>query len=145
MKNRLNYNSRYLWQSGMYQLKLKAIIFLLPALFMMCEKDKDTGLNPEYGPVLTGHFGDASALIQEVSFHSDNFYVVGDLRTPVAGEIHPAIIMAHGSGSAIRYGAVPFEPLIEIFLRNGFAVLSWDKPGNGESRGMYWHQQLQAA
>jgi hypothetical protein len=32
---------------------------------------------------------------------------------------------------------VDFEPLIEIFLRNGFAVLSWDKPGSGESRGSF--------
>ena len=46
-------------------------------------------------------------------------------------------ILVHGSGSATRYGAVPFKPLIEIFLRNGFAVLSWDKPGSGESRGEF--------
>jgi len=118
-------------------MKLKIIIFLLLALFFMCEKDKNTGLNPEYGPVMTGHFGDVSALVQEVSFHSNDFYIVGDFRTPVVGEVHPVIIMVHGSGSATRHGAVPFEPLIEIFLRNGFAVLSWDKPGNGESRGLF--------
>jgi pimeloyl-ACP methyl ester carboxylesterase len=45
--------------------------------------------------------------------------------------------MVHGSGSASRNGAVPFVPLIEIFLRNGYAVLSWDKPGSGESKGEF--------
>jgi pimeloyl-ACP methyl ester carboxylesterase len=45
--------------------------------------------------------------------------------------------MVHGSGDATRHGSVPFEPLIEIFLRQGFAVLSWDKPGNGASTGEF--------
>jgi pimeloyl-ACP methyl ester carboxylesterase len=45
--------------------------------------------------------------------------------------------MVHGSGSAIREGAVPFEPMIEIFLRNGYAVFSWDKPGSGKSKGQF--------
>jgi hypothetical protein len=28
-------------------------------------------------------------------------------------------------------------PLIEIFLRTGYAVFSWDKPGSGESTGKF--------
>jgi hypothetical protein len=140
MKSMYDYDRHifsYLMHPGVYQMMFKAILFLFLVLFTMCEKDKDTGLNPEYGPVLTGQFGDEPAIIQEVSFHSKNFYIVGDLRTPVVGEMHPVIIMVHGSGGASRYGAVPFEPLIEIFLRNGFAVFSWDKPGTGESKGEF--------
>ena len=54
---------------------------------------------------------------------------------PLGKGPHPCIILSHGSGSATRNGAVPFSPLIELFLRNGYAVLSWDKPGSGESTG----------
>lgn len=49
-------------------------------------------------------------------------------------EIHPAIIIVHGNGSATRYD---YNSLIEIFLRNGYAVLFWDKPGYGESTGKF--------
>ena len=56
---------------------------------------------------------------------------------PAELDVFPVVILVHGSGDATRHGAVDFEPLIEIFLRNGFAVLSWDKPGSGESRGTF--------
>jgi hypothetical protein len=45
--------------------------------------------------------------------------------------------MVHGDGPATRYGAVPFGPTIEIFLRNGYAAFSWDKPGSGQSTGEF--------
>ena len=104
---------------------------------MTCEREKDQDPNPVYKPAVTIQFGDVSALVQEVSFRSNGFTIVGDFRTPVEGDLHPAIIMVHGSGSATRHGSVDFEPLIEIFIRNGYAVLSWDKPGSGESKGTF--------
>ncbi|UCH13943.1 MAG: alpha/beta fold hydrolase [Bacteroidales bacterium] len=112
-------------------------LFIFSTLFLMCEKDKEIELNPVYGPAQERQFGEESALVQELSFNSDGFYIVGDFITPVDEGTHPVIIMIHGSGSATRYGAVPFNPLIEIFLRNGFAVLCWDKPGSGESTGEF--------
>jgi len=102
---------------------------LIP-LSMACEKI-------EYGPEEIRQFGSETALVQELTFPSDEFTIVGDLRTPVEGDSHPVVLMIHGSGSATRNGAVPFVPLIEIFLRNGFAVFSWDKPGSGESKGNF--------
>lgn len=89
------------------------------------------------GPQTTATFGDELALRQEVSFKSNGFKLVGDLRLPAVGDTHPAVIMVHGSGDATRNGAVPFAPMIEIFLRNGYAVFSWDKPGSGESSGAF--------
>ncbi len=62
---------------------------------------------------------------------------MGDLRLPQETGIYPVAILCHGSGSATRNGAVNFVPLIEIFLRNGYAVFSWDKPGSGESTGNF--------
>jgi len=112
-------------------------LLLLTSILTTCEKDTDPGLNTVYGPAYTWQFGDVSANVQELSFNSNGFSIVGDLRTPIEGELHPVIIMVHGSGSATRHGAVPFIPLIEIFLKNGFAVLSWDKPGSGESSGTF--------
>jgi pimeloyl-ACP methyl ester carboxylesterase len=50
----------------------------------------------------------------------------------------PAIIMVHGDGPVTREGyPATFPPVIEIFLRNGYAVFSWDKPGSGESKGKF--------
>ena len=122
----------------MIHLKTKILfLLLLGTLLISCENNKDQPLNPVYGPAVTMQYGEESAMVQELSFNSGNFYIVGDLRSPVEGDLFPVIIMVHGSGGATRHGAVDFEPLIEIFLRNRFAVLSWDKPGSGESRGNF--------
>jgi pimeloyl-ACP methyl ester carboxylesterase len=90
-------------------------------------------------------FGDQEARGEEIDFQSGKFKLVGELRMPLEGENHPAIIMLHGSGGATRNGRVPFIPLIEIFLRNGYAVFSWDKPGSGESTGDFSDELTQRA
>ena len=104
-----------------------AFTLLLPML-LACDKI-------EYGPEVIQQFGSETAIVQEICFETKDFSIVGDLRFPEEGSIHPVIIMVHGSGNATRNGAVDFEPMIEIFLRNGYAVLSWDKPGSGVSTG----------
>jgi dipeptidyl aminopeptidase/acylaminoacyl peptidase len=88
-------------------------------------------------PLEIRSFGEQEAYVEEIQFQSGDFQVVGDLRMPTEGGSHPAIIMVHGSGIASRNGAVPFSPMIEIFLRNGYAVFSWDKPGSGVSIGEF--------
>ena len=90
-------------------------------MLFSCEKNKDQGLNPVYGPAVTMQIGSESALVQELSFNSGNFSIVGDLRAPVQGDLFPAIIMVHGSGGATRYGSVDFESLIEILREHGFS------------------------
>jgi len=112
-------------------------LIVLTIVFVSCEKDSDPPLDPVYGPVITKQFGEVTATVQELSFNSNGFKIVGDFRTPASGDTFPAIIMVHGSGNATRNGAVDFGTLIEIFIRNGYAVLSWDKPGNGESTGSF--------
>jgi pimeloyl-ACP methyl ester carboxylesterase len=101
-------------------------------IFVSCEKD-DYG----YGPEQIVQYGTETAKVQELSFPSGEFTIVGDLRTHEVGEIHPVVLLIHGSGGATRDGAVPFTPMIEIFLRHGYAVLSWDKPGSGASKGTF--------
>jgi pimeloyl-ACP methyl ester carboxylesterase len=103
------------------------------------------GVAAEYGPPDTRTFGREAATVQEVTFFSAPFTLVGDLRLPVEGEQHPAVILVHGDGQATRHGAVTLGPMIELFLRNGYAVLSWDKPGSGASTGAFEHALRQRA
>ena len=110
---------------------------ILLSIILLSGCNGETETDPVYKPGVEKLFGSIKANVQEVSFQVKGFNIVGDLRMPLAGDKHPAIIMVHGSGNATRHGAVPFEPLIEIFLRQGFAVLSWDKPGSGSSTGEF--------
>ncbi|HEY96276.1 MAG TPA: alpha/beta hydrolase [Dehalococcoidia bacterium] len=82
-------------------------------------------------------YGSETCDVVEITFRSERFKIVGDLRFPHDDSLYPAVILVHGSGDATREGAVNFEPLIEIFLRNGYAVFSWDKPGSGASTGEF--------
>ena len=100
---------------------LQAVI--LAALVSAC----GSGLKIE--PVGESSFGDQTAMVEEIEFRSGQFRLVGDLRYPLEGGPHPVIILVHGSGGATRDGAVNFMPLIELFLRNGYAVFSWTDPG----------------
>jgi pimeloyl-ACP methyl ester carboxylesterase len=134
MKNLIQYSSLPNFMGVLQKKSLSpiapGILSFLVLLFMGCEKI-------EYGPEETRQFGSEMAIVQEISFPSNGFTIVGDLRTPTEGDHHPVILMIHGSGGATRNGAVPFVPMIEIFLRNGYAVLSWDKPGSGSSEGEF--------
>jgi dipeptidyl aminopeptidase/acylaminoacyl peptidase len=86
----------------------------------------------------TRSFGSQEAGVEEIRFRSGRFRVVGDLRVPEGEGPHPAIIMVHGDGPITRDGyPTTYQPAMEIFLRNGYAVFSWDKPGSGESAGKF--------
>ena len=64
----------------------------------------------------------------------------GTLHTPDGRGPHPALITLQGSGPDDRNSGEYFPPIRETFLNAGLAVLSWDKPGVGESTGD-WPQQ----
>jgi len=74
---------------------------------------------------------------EEVRFLSGEFTVVGDLRTPETEGPYPAIIMIHGDGEVNRSDSGKYAPLFDVFLRAGYAVLSWDKPGTGVTIGRF--------
>jgi pimeloyl-ACP methyl ester carboxylesterase len=141
MKNKPDISRQWIrveWPAGFRRGLIICFICIITSFLLIgCEKETDTDPDPAYQPIVKKQFGSTIANVQEVSFRANNFTIVGDLRMPVEGEVHPLIIMVHGSGGATRNGAVPFEPLIEIFLRNGYAVLSWDKPGSGKSTGEF--------
>jgi len=73
--------------------------------------------------------------VEEIRFQSEHFNVVGDLQVPGTAGKHPVIVMVHGDGRIDRYDSGKYRPIMERFLRAGYAVFSWDKPGTGESTG----------
>jgi Tol biopolymer transport system component/acetyl esterase/lipase len=75
--------------------------------------------------------------VEEIRFQSGHFELVGDLQLPITEGKHPAIIMVHGDGGIDRYDSGKYRPLMARFLRAGYAVFSWDKPGTGESTGEF--------
>jgi fermentation-respiration switch protein FrsA (DUF1100 family) len=81
----------------------------------------------------------APAEVEEIHFQSAQFALVGDLQIPNSEGKHPVVIMVHGDGGIDRTGHGTYIPLMERFLRAGYAVFSWDKPGSGESSGEFSH------
>ena len=118
-------------RKGTTGMRASATVFLALLALLLHGCGSDVSIEPQG----ERQFGEERAEVDEVAFRSGEYLLVGDLRLPPEGGPHPAVIMVHGDGPATRHGSVPFEPLIEIFLRNGFAVFSWDKPGSGESTG----------
>ena len=73
--------------------------------------------------------------VEEITFQSGEFKVVGDLRLPAGSGPFPVVLFVHGSGPADRTGQLIYLPIMERILHAGFATFAWDKPGTGESTG----------
>src|SRR5512139_1426627 len=72
-------------------------------------------------------------MVEELTFQSGPFKVVGDLRLPGGSGPFPVVLFVHGSGPADRTGNMAYLPIMERILQAGFATFAWDKPGTGES------------
>jgi pimeloyl-ACP methyl ester carboxylesterase len=88
------------------------------------------------------------ARIEEITFQSGEFTLVGELHTPAGTGPFPVVLFVHGSGDADRIFFGYYLPIMERMLRAGYAVFSWDKPGYGESTGQLsntrvYHQRAQ--
>jgi dienelactone hydrolase len=71
---------------------------------------------------------------QEVRFVSGGVVLSGTLTTPVSPAPHAAVAFVHGSGFTTR----SYLPELNAMLvRNGVAVLNYDKRGTGQSKGEY--------
>lgn len=75
------------------------------------------------------------ARVEEITFQSGSFTVVGDLRLPEGTGLFPVVLFVHGSGPADRTGSGAYLPIMERMLKAGYATFAWDKPGTGESVG----------
>jgi hypothetical protein len=89
------------------------------------------------------------ARVEEITFQSGEFSLVGDLRTPAGTGPFPVVLFVHGDGPADRTLFGAYLPIMERMLGAGYAVFSWDKPGTGESTGQLdrrvrlYHQRAQ--
>ena len=71
---------------------------------------------------------------EEVSFTSGDIQLAGTFVKPFNDGVFPAIILLHGSGPEKRSDP-PTRAVVNTLVRNGFAVLLYDKRGVGASGG----------
>ncbi len=71
---------------------------------------------------------------ERVTFRNGDVQLTGVLVKPEGAGPFPAVIFVHGSGPA-THDEPAFVVHANTFLRQGFAVLSYDKRGSGESTG----------
>lgn len=73
---------------------------------------------------------------EEVKFQSGDVTLAGTLFLPAGGKSFPAIVVTHGSGPDTRKLKF-YRDRASFFASQGFAVLIYDKRGNGDSGGQY--------
>ena len=76
----------------------------------------------------------------EVRFRSGDFDLVGTLHLPAGQGPYGALVLVHGSGPQTRESTPSSGLIRRRFVEAGYAVLSWDKPGSGESTGEFDHE-----
>jgi len=112
-------NTRIISKNKRTLTKLSAVLLVILLLLPACAAPATP---PSFGPV------------EELTFQSGEFEVVGDLRLPAGSGPFPVVLFVHGSGPADRIGALGlYLPIMERMLQAGFATFAWDKPGTGES------------
>jgi pimeloyl-ACP methyl ester carboxylesterase len=77
-----------------------------------------------------------------VNFEDGTNHLAGILVKPVTSGSCPAIILVHGSKPVDRDSNGAFVALREHLAAQGYAVLSYDKPGVGESTGDWTRQSF---
>ncbi len=116
-------------------LKAGAIITLvalavgsLPVIFLYFWAE-----DPATQPAPTAFF-DGPYLAEELRYDSGEVMLAGRLMLPPGPGPHAALVIAHGSGRATRFD---YEWLAARVVARGYALLTYDKRGVGESTGVY--------
>jgi pimeloyl-ACP methyl ester carboxylesterase len=93
-------------------------------------------LGPSTHPFTLARGGEAPprAHEREVTFVNGDVRLAGTFLTPAGGGPWPAVVFVHGSGVQTRLGTGD-RGRAEAYIRNGFAVLVYDKRGVGASTG----------
>ncbi len=78
---------------------------------------------------------------EEVMFENGETQLAGMICLPDAEGSHPAVAIVEGSGTGVRSDPY-FMALAEMFESAGFATLTWDKPGCGDSTGNWLDQDF---
>jgi pimeloyl-ACP methyl ester carboxylesterase len=123
---------------GRFSAIISTTLFLLVAL-CGCPTRPSVGTQPQTS---APNVDSGNVIVEDVHFrHGDNL-LRGSLFRPSDNGPHPAVVLVLGSGEQTRaYGGVGLA-LGEAFASWGFATLSWDKPGVGQSTGDFNAQTL---
>ncbi len=78
----------------------------------------------------------------QVRFEANGNTLAGVLVLPATHGPHPAVVLLNGSGAADRTGHGVLPYLWRHFASHGFACLSWDRPGVGQSTGDFEAQSF---
>src|SRR5919108_440723 len=73
---------------------------------------------------------------ENVTFPSERATIAGWLWRPAGPGRHPAVVIVHGSGPAVRSQDY-LQHVVHLFAPHGLAVLIYDKRGSGRSTGVY--------
>lgn len=79
----------------------------------------------------------------DVSFASDQGELHGVLSLPHGEGPHGVVAFVHGDGPVNATHDDGYLPLFEAFAQVGYAAISWDKPGVGESSGRWEDQSME--
>jgi pimeloyl-ACP methyl ester carboxylesterase len=116
-------------------------IVLPLALFILSLCDVSIASEPTVPPIIVNG-KDVSKIElneEEVRFESGNFSLAGVLAKPNTPGPYPVIIFNHGDSAGLidRYSRGFYRIIWERFNQIGYACLSWDTPGAGESTGTH--------
>ena len=73
---------------------------------------------------------------EDVVFHNGDVVLAGTMVKPASTGIFPAVVLLHGSGPETRGGPTT-QVVANVLIRNGYAVLMYDKRGVAESSGNF--------
>lgn len=79
---------------------------------------------------------------EKVSISTKNNKLSGIITFPKKEEVKGIIIFVHGDGSQNATLDDGYKPLMEVFANEGYASISWDKPGVGDSTGNWLNQSM---
>ena len=74
---------------------------------------------------------------EDIDFTVEKYHLFGTLVRPETPDPCPAAIFVHWSGPTNRDCYGYYLPIWKRFIKQGYACMSWDKPGTGETKGEY--------
>ncbi len=79
--------------------------------------------------------------LETISFSVEKFSITGNLYFPNE-KLRGIIIWIHGDGPNKRTSTFPGNKFFNSFLNNGYGYFRYDKPGNGDSKGVFTNNNL---